>query len=220
MGSRNSDCFCLIRLWNLEELNVSCINSVNFSTVCRLFYSRTEQRSKATEISYDSTRGLFGISDCLRHPSRPLSQKKRQQQQQQQQQEKYTLTWPLISKSLPREKNGSKFIHSLLSNRIWDLPVHGVALLNSLRKPSDWRARPISRALVNSVNFVGTFLWLIPYVLHFSNQDFSDSLQCWNAIGNLRMYQPVFPVFTFYFFVEFLSFGGWRCNASVLCWDI
>ena len=97
---------------------------------------------------------------------------------------KYTLTWPLISKSLPREKNGSKFIHSLLSNRIWDLPVHGVAILNSLRKPSDWRARPIFRALVNSVNFVGTFLWLIPYVLHFSHQDFSDSLQCWNAIGN------------------------------------
>ena len=62
--------------------------------------------------------------------------------------------------------------------------MHGVAILNSLRKPSDWRARPIFRALVNSVNFVGTFLWLIPYVLHFSHQDFSDSLQCWNAIGN------------------------------------
>ena len=36
----------------------------------------------------------------------------------------------------------------------------------------------------------------------------------------LRMYQPVIPVFTFYYFVEFLSFGDWRCNASVLCWDI
>ena len=95
------------------------------------------------------------------------------------------------------KKNGSKLIHSLLSNRMWDLPVHGVALHESLRKPSGWRARPISRALVSSVNLVGTFLWLIPYVLHFSNQDFSDSLQSWNAIGNLRMYQPVIPVFFF-----------------------